>query len=90
MRSWGDYKQKVLHQNIRAGYRRHPNTLPYRCYLSILAGFERFRRAGPARTGARILEVKGGVNFNAVLLRRREKRQQAWGQIIDLIFRAGT
>ena len=47
--------------NIRAGDRRHPETLPYRCCLSTLAGFGRLCRAGPARTWARILEPKGNV-----------------------------
>jgi hypothetical protein len=54
-------------RNARAGYRRHPKTLPYRCYLSILAGFERLRRAGPARTLARIHDVRGGVKLDAGL-----------------------
>jgi len=48
--------------NIRAGDRRHPETLPYRCCLSTLAGFGRLCRAGPARTWARIIEVRGCVN----------------------------
>jgi hypothetical protein len=51
----------VVFHNIRAGNRRHPETLPYRCYLSVLAGFGRLRRAGPARTGASILEEKWAV-----------------------------
>lgn len=38
-------------ENARAGDRRHPETLSYRCCLSTLAGFERLCRAGPARTG---------------------------------------
>jgi len=38
-----------MQSNARAGYRRHPETLPYRCYLSILAGFARLCRAGPTR-----------------------------------------
>jgi len=49
--------------NIQAGDRRHPETLPYRCYLSVLAGFGRLRRAGPARTAASILEE--GVTVNS-------------------------
>ena len=48
--------------NIRAGDRRHPETLPYRCCLSTLAGFGRLCRAGPARTGVRIPGMKGCVN----------------------------
>ena len=48
--------------NIQAGDRRHPDTLPYRCCLSALAGFGRLRRAGPARTGASILEEREAVN----------------------------
>jgi len=48
--------------NIRAGDRRHPETLPYRCCLSTLAGFGRLCRAGPARTLARIPDVEGHVN----------------------------
>jgi len=35
---------------IRAGDRRHPETAPYRCFLSDLTGFGALRRAGPART----------------------------------------
>jgi len=50
------------YMNIRAGDRRHPETLPYRCCLSTLAGFGRLCRAGPARTWARILEVRRHVN----------------------------
>jgi len=42
--------------NIRAGDRRHPETLPYRCCLSTLAGFGRLCRAGPARTLVSIIE----------------------------------
>jgi hypothetical protein len=40
----------VLIKDARAGDRRHPETLSYRCCLSTLAGFERLCRAGPART----------------------------------------
>ncbi len=53
---------------IQAGDRRHPDTLPYRCYLSVLAGFERLRRAGPARTGASILEERKAVNSKRISL----------------------
>ena len=42
--------------------RRHPETPPYRCFLSDLTGFERLRRAGPTRTAVRILDVEGDVN----------------------------
>ncbi len=52
-----------LLKNVRAGNRRHPKTLPYRCYLSILAGFERLRRAGPARTAASIPDEGGRVKL---------------------------
>src|SRR4029450_7966668 len=48
--------------NIRAGDRRHPEILPYRCCLSTLAGFERLCRAGPARTAVRIIEACIHVN----------------------------
>jgi len=48
--------------NIRAGDRRHPEALPYRCCLSTLAGFGRLCRAGPARTMGRITEQNGDVN----------------------------
>src|SRR5512138_859415 len=51
----------VIVKNARAGDRRHPETLPYRCCLSTLAGFERLCRAGPARTVASIIEVRGDV-----------------------------
>ena len=37
------------HHLLRAGDRRHPEADPYRCYLSILAGFGKLSRAGPAR-----------------------------------------
>jgi len=46
------YSERIT--NVRAGDRRHPETLPYRCCLSTLAGFGRLCRAGPARTWARI------------------------------------
>jgi len=51
-----------MRKNIRTGDRRHPETLPYRCCLSTLAGFGRLCRAGPARTLARIIDVMCGVN----------------------------
>jgi len=53
---------------IQAGDRRHPETIPYRCCLSALAGFGTFRRAGPARIDVSILEEGMAVN-----LERREK-----------------
>jgi len=59
--------------NIRAGDRRHPETLPYRCCLSTLAGFGRLCRAGPARTVIRIIDVEGNVN-SGILLRGFLKR----------------
>ncbi|GAB4503473.1 MAG: hypothetical protein Fur0043_04650 [Anaerolineales bacterium] len=49
--------------NIQAGDRRRPETSPYRCCLSALAGFGGFRRAGPARTSASIPEEGGTVNL---------------------------
>jgi hypothetical protein len=55
---------------VQAGDRRHPDTLPYRCYLSVLAGFERLRRAGPARTGASILEERKAVNSKPCFLQQ--------------------
>jgi len=42
--------------------RRHPQTPPYRCFLSDLTDFAGLRRAGPTRTGARILDERGDVN----------------------------
>jgi len=59
--------------NIRAGDRRHPEALPYRCCLSTLAGFGRLCRAGPARTLARIPDVRGCVNRRIYRLSDEEK-----------------
>jgi hypothetical protein len=42
--------------------RRHPQTPPYRCFLSDLTEFEGLRRAGPTRTDARIPDVPRYVN----------------------------
>gem|GEM_PF-1988274 len=39
--------------------RRHPETPPYRCFLSDLTGFGRLRRAGPTRTGEGYPKVGG-------------------------------
>jgi hypothetical protein len=47
------------------GSRRHPETPPYRCFLSDLTGFAGLRRAGPTRTAVRIPEVQGDVNINS-------------------------
>src|SRR5512138_2938952 len=52
----------LMRINIRAGDRRHPETLSYRCCLSTLAGFGRLCRAGPARTKIRIIEAVIHVN----------------------------
>ena len=34
--------------------RRHPETFAYRCFLSDLTRFTKFRRAGPAQAGSSI------------------------------------
>ena len=51
-------KKKISGQETR----RHPETPPYRCFLSDLTGFAGLRRAGPTRTGASIPDVEGDVN----------------------------
>ena len=47
--------------------------LPYRCYLSILAGFGALSRAGPARAANSISDWPAHVNSGAV----RDKKRQA-------------
>ncbi len=47
--NWRGSGRRRLELSARAGTRRHPETPPYRCFLSDLTGFEGLRRAGPAR-----------------------------------------
>ena len=53
--------------NIRAGDRRHPKALPYRCYLSILAGSKGFAAPGLPGQWASIPD-EGGVSIHIQML----------------------
>src|SRR5215218_4790713 len=75
--------------NIRAGDRRHPETLSYRCCLSTLAGFGRLCRAGPARTLARIIEVTRDVNAMELLASLRTCVKQSFAKMSCLLIDIG-
>ncbi len=59
--------QLILEKMSRQAARRHPEDTPYRCFLSDLAGFEGFRRAGPTRTKASIPQPERLVKQNGRL-----------------------